>query len=102
MTNTQHHNILPLIDELVDLRARRAQLDKREEELKNDLKALGPGTHVTDNSMLTLTEQQRDVLDMKAVRDKLSDQFIRAHTKTTKFLVFKVAMRSQATQEAAE
>jgi hypothetical protein len=102
MTNTKHHNLLPLIDELVDLRARRAVLDKREEAIKELLKPLGPGTHVTDHSMLTLTEQQRDVLDMKAVREKLSDQFIRAHTKITKFLVFKAVTRSQAQQEAAE
>jgi hypothetical protein len=98
--STKHHNLLPFIDELADLRARRATLDKREDEIKDLLKPLGIGTHITDDSVLTLSEQQRDVLDMKAVRDKLSDQFIRAHTKVTKFLMFKVTARKH--QQAAE
>jgi hypothetical protein len=96
----KHHNLLPLIDELVDLRARRSALDEREDEIKELLKPLGPGTHITDDSVLTLSEQQRDVLDMKAVREKLSAQFIKAHTKVTKFLMFKVTARKPQRQAA--
>jgi hypothetical protein len=101
--SNKHHNLLPFIDELVDLRARRAELDKREDEIKDLLKPLGPGTHITDDSVLTLSEQKRDVLDMKAVREKLSAKFIKEHTKVTRFLMFKVIVRKKApVQEAAE
>jgi hypothetical protein len=37
--------------------------------------------------------QQRDTLDMKAVRDHLSRQFIAAHTNTSDVTVLKVTAR---------
>jgi hypothetical protein len=100
MSDTKHHNILPLIDSLAAIRAQLAALEARETELKNDLKALGPGTHTTDKNILTITEATRESLDMVAVREKLSDQFIRAHTKTTSYVTLKVTARKH--QQAAE
>jgi hypothetical protein len=88
------HNILPLIDELARLREQIAALEVLETKVKADLKTLGVGTHMTDHYLLTITESERATLDMDAVRDKLSDQFIRAHTKITKFLTLKTSRRT--------
>jgi hypothetical protein len=91
MSNTS--NVAPLIDALGDLKAQIAELEKREAELKKELKALGPGNHVGERYTMTISEQKRDVLDMKAVREKLSDQFIRAHTSVTEYLMFRFKRR---------
>jgi len=93
-TVTKNDNTLPLIDELARVRTGIAALSAREDEIKALLKPLGAGRHMTDDHVLTITESERDVLDMKAVREKLSDQFIRAHTTVTKYLTLKVTARA--------
>lgn len=92
-TAIAHHNILPYIDKLAEVRAQIYTLGKQEEALKNLLKPLGPGTHSSDNYTLTIGENEREVLDQVAVREKLSAQFLRAHTTVTKFLTLKITKR---------
>lgn len=94
-TPSKHDNVLPLIDELARVRVMIAAAAKREDEIKTLLKPLGPGRHTTDTHTLTITESERDVLDMKAVREKLSEQFLRAHTSVTKYLTLKVTPRKE-------
>jgi hypothetical protein len=97
----ERSNIAPLIDELGDVKAQIAKLEKRETELKKELKALGIGTHVGTRYVMTLSEQERDVLDMKAVKEKLSSQFIVAHTSVTKYPMFRFLKRNENSSEAA-
>jgi hypothetical protein len=87
-------NLSATIDALGELRALIAELEKRETELKKELKALGPGTHVGERFVMTIAEQSREVLDMKAVREKLSPQFVVAHTSITKYPVFRFTKRA--------
>jgi hypothetical protein len=98
MTKT---NLSATIDTLGELRALIAELEKRETELKKELKVLGPGTHVGERYVMTISEQSREVLDMKAVREKLSSQFIVAHTSITKYPVFRFTKRAMVEGEVA-
>jgi len=94
-------NLSATIDALGDIKAQIAELEKKETELKKELRTLGPGNHAGDRYTMTVSEQERDVLDMKAVREKLSDQFIRAHTSVTKYLMFRFRKREKTEEEAA-
>jgi hypothetical protein len=74
------NNLAPMIDTLGDVRARIAELEKKETELKNAMKELEPGAYEGERYRLTVTLADREKLDMEAVREKLSAQFLRAHT----------------------
>jgi hypothetical protein len=79
-TKSTSSNLEPLIDALGDIRARIAELEKKETEIKNALKELEPGAYEGERYRLTVTLADREKLDMEAVREKLSAQFLRAHT----------------------
>lgn len=81
------------IDELGNLKAQIADLKKREDELKDILESAGVTKAEGDLFRVTITESVRETLDMEAVREKLSPQFIRAHTKETKYVTVRVTAR---------
>jgi hypothetical protein len=100
--NNKHSNITPYIDELARVRAQLKELTEREEEIKKILKPLGPGRHRGAEHTLTISEQERDVLDMKAVREMLSEQFIKSHTTTMKYLVLRTATQALRVDKAED
>jgi len=85
-------NIL-LVDRIGTLKAEvAAQMDELKA-LEAELKAPGPGRTQGDLFEATVTISERDTLDMKAVRAKLSRQFIAANTTTTEVTTLRVTAR---------
>jgi hypothetical protein len=89
-------NLKPTIDAYAALSDQIKELEKKKEALKKELNFLDEGTHEGDTHILTITLSTRDTLDMKAVRDKLSAQFIRAHTTSTPVNTFRTRKREAA------
>lgn len=87
-------NLKPTIDALGRLKAQLAELEAQEAVLKDALKELGPGAYEGDLFRITISDTDRDQLDMKAVREKLSPQFIRAHTTTKPVRTLRVTARA--------
>jgi len=74
------------IDQLAKIKAR-MELDKKAHaELLNSIKENGAGTYEGTDFDLTISVSQRKNLDMKAVREKLSRQFIVANTKVSEIV----------------
>ena len=82
------------VDRLGALQAQIADLEKIETAIKNELKAIGDGAFEGDLFRATVATSNRETLDMKAVREKLTPQFIAAHTKVTEVTVIKVVART--------
>lgn len=76
-------NLSTLIDQLGAIKAQIAGLEAQEKALKTALQDLEPGKHTGEKYELTISDSERNTLDMEAVRAKLSPQFIAAHTRTT-------------------
>tara|TARA_R100000781_G_scaffold81373_1_gene50169 strand:- start:593 stop:874 length:282 start_codon:yes stop_codon:yes gene_type:complete len=76
-------NIEKNINELANIRSEMDMLKKREAELTNEIKNLGPGNYDGSEHYAVVSETTRETLDMKAVRKKLSRQFIKANTNTS-------------------
>jgi hypothetical protein len=93
MTKT---NMTSTIDELGQLKAQMAELARREKELKNLLIEVGPGAYEGELFRVTVSESARETLDMEAVREKLSPQFLRAHTRVTPVTTVRVTARNSA------
>ena len=90
------------VDELGTLKARIADLTTRETYLKQLIAGDGPGAHEGHDWRVTVSVSTRETLDMAAVREKLSPQFIRAHTKSTEVVTVRVtARRRDQLQEVA-
>jgi hypothetical protein len=70
------------IDQLAMIRARIADLELQEKLVRDEVLALGEGRHKGEFYVVEVTMPVRNNLDMKAVRAKLSPQFITAHTTT--------------------
>lgn len=87
-------NLSKTIDALGDIRAQIAELTIKEKALKEALGDLKPGNYEGDIFRVSITQVDRETLDMKAVREKLSPQFIAAHTNVTPVRTIKVAARS--------
>jgi len=69
-----------MVDRIATLKARIAELSKEEKLLTAELKDMGADTYEGTEHYIVISEATRGVLDMKAVRKKLSRQFIKAHT----------------------
>ena len=82
------------VDQLGALQAQIAELELQATRLKGSLRDAGDGAYEGDLFRATVSTSNRDTLDMKAVREKLSPQFIAAHTKTTEVIVVKVVARN--------
>ena len=84
-----------IVNELAEIKAEISKLAKREKELTNSLKASGAGTYSGDKHYVVISESDRETLDMKAVREKLTRQFIKAHTRVTKSMSARIYGYSQ-------
>ena len=78
------------VDQLVNIREQIAELKKEEAFLLKCMKINGAATYQGTDHYVTVSEVERETLDMKAVRKKLSPQFKRAHTKITTCLMVRV------------
>lgn len=87
-------NLSPTIDRLGVLKATIATLEVEEKALKAVLIENGVGAYEGDLFRVTVSETERANLDMKAVREKLSDQFIRCHTTFTQIISVRVVARN--------
>jgi hypothetical protein len=93
--NTQMtNNLKTLIDDLGALKAQIAELTLREKEIKAALDDLAPGAYEGEQFRLSISDSVRCTLDMDAVREKLSPQFITAHTRETPVRTIKVVARN--------
>ena len=68
--------------------------------LETKLKAEGAGAYEGALFRATVSEYETSRLDMDAVREKLSDQFIRAHTTTTQAV--KLSVKAKVLNPAAK
>lgn len=91
MTKT---NLTATIDALGAIKAQIAALKIRENDLKKALDDLAPGKYEGDLFRLSVSKYKSETLDMKAVREKLSPQFITAHTNVTEVRTLKVSARN--------
>jgi hypothetical protein len=94
MTTTQNSAALTeaaakLADQIGLLKAEIAPALAKLSVLEKQLKAFGVGKYYEAN----VFTQERDTLDLAAVREKLSAQFIRAHTTTKEVTVLKLTAR---------
>jgi hypothetical protein len=87
-------NLTKLIDDLGLLRAQKAEIELAEKALKAALDDLAPGAYEGELFRLSVVESERETLDMKAVREHLSRQFVQAHTIVTPVRTLKVSARS--------
>jgi len=87
-------NLVATIDALGELKAQIAALELKEKELKKALGDLEPGAYEGELFRLSISETERETLDMKAVREKLSPQWIRAHTNTAHVRTLRVSARN--------
>ena len=69
------------IDQIIDLDQQIAELKSQQQTLIASYKKAGAGKYQGKRGVLTISVAERKTLDMKAVRSKLSPQFITAHTK---------------------
>ena len=82
------------VDILGHLLAEIATLELQAKVIKDALKTNGAGAYEGDEFRATVSVSERGTLDMAAVREKLSPQFISAHTKTTEVVIVKVVART--------
>jgi len=91
MTKT---NLTATIDALGALKAQIADLEIQEKALKKALADIAPGAYEGELFRLSISQSVRCTLDMDAVREKLSPQFIAAHTRETEVRTLKVSARN--------
>jgi hypothetical protein len=88
-----------LVDELGNLKAQKADLEKREREIKEDLIAnLGPGAWEGYLFRATISKHEMSTLDRAAAREKLLAEgyhdFVKKHTKTCTVTTVRVVARN--------
>jgi hypothetical protein len=88
------NNLSPTIDRLGVVKALMADLKAEEAELKAVLVEHGPGAYEGENFRATISMSERATLDMEAVREKLSPQFIAAHTTVSEVVTLRVSARN--------
>jgi hypothetical protein len=82
------------IDALGKLKAKIADLELYEKDLKNALiDDIGSGSVDGKTFRCSISTSKRETLDMEAVRAHLSPQFIRAHTKVSESPVVRISAR---------
>lgn len=86
-------NRAAIIDTLGEIKAQIADLKAYEDELKAQLADLAPGAYEGELFRLSISVSDRETLDMEAVREHLSRQFIQAHTNVTEVRTLRVAAR---------
>ena len=84
MTDITKLTLEQRVDLMGQLKAQMANLDNDYDKLKSlMLEDAGIGAFEGETFRVTITITTRETLDMEAVRNHLSPQFIRAHTRTT-------------------
>ena len=78
------------VNKLAKVRAEIAHLKEVEAEYVRALKESGAGTYNGDEHYVVISDVERKTLDMKAVRKKLSRQFISANTNVTNSVCLKL------------
>ena len=86
-------NLSTTIDALGELKAEIAHLQAKEKALKEALEGLEPGSYDGERFRLSISVANRDTLDMAAVREHLSKQFIRAHTNSLEVRTLRTTAR---------
>lgn len=79
-----------VVDQIVALDKEIKVLSDKQKELKEILKKSGAGVYSGSNHVATVSQVERKTLDMAAVREKLSAQFIRAHTNVSSYFTIKL------------
>jgi hypothetical protein len=87
-------NLSTTIDALGRIKAQISDLKIQEDALKDALMGLAPGAYEGDLFRLSVSDTTRETLDMKAVREHLSRQFVAAHTNVSEVRTLRVAARS--------
>jgi N-methylhydantoinase B/oxoprolinase/acetone carboxylase alpha subunit len=87
-------NVTTAIDRLGELKAQIAELEREADKLKDIVRELGAGAYEGERYRATVSMFDRETLDMEAVREKLSPQFLRAHTRVKEVTVVKVTARN--------
>ena len=87
-------NIGPLIDDYGLLKAQIAALELKAKPLHEQIAAQGEGAYEGTFFRVTVSESERGTLNQKAVRRKLSRQFILANTKYTPVTTVRVSGRN--------
>jgi hypothetical protein len=87
-------NLTTTIDALGAVKAQIADLKIREDELKASLANLDVGNYEAGAFRLSISVHETNRLDLDAVREKLSPQFLRAHTITSEVRTLKVSARN--------
>jgi hypothetical protein len=82
------------VDLLGEVKAQIAELQAIEKDLRDTIAARGPGAYEGDIFRATVSVAEVGRLDNKAVREKLSAQFIRAHTHFSDVTTVKVVART--------
>lgn len=84
-----------IVDDYGMLCAKIAELELKKAKIRDSLvSSLGDGAFEGDFYRVTISLSTRETLDMKAVRAKLSPQFIKAHTKETIVITVKAGARN--------
>ena len=78
------------VNKLAKVRSEIAHLKEVEAEYVRALKESGSGTYKGDKHYVVISPVERKTLDLKAVRKKLSRQFIQANTNVTVGLCLKI------------
>jgi hypothetical protein len=93
-------NVSKLVDELGRALAEKADMDKRVAALKKDVLEISKKSDVKELAgelfRAKIVESERGTLNMKKVREKLSAQFIRAHTAIKEVVAVKVTARKES------
>lgn len=87
-------NTATLIDDFGLLCAQIAEFEVKKKALRQQLIDLGEGSHEGTFYRVTISKSTRETLDMNAVREHLSRQFIAAHTKESEVIVVKAGVRN--------
>ena len=94
MTDITKLTLEQRVDLMGQLKAQMSNLDNEYDKLKSlMLEDAGIGAFEGETFRVTISITSRETLDMEAVRNHLSPQFIRAHTRTTESPTVRVSAR---------
>jgi len=85
--------LVALVDDIGLLKAQIAPLEAKLKAAQAKLKAHGDGRYEGTLWAATVSTSERSTLDMEAVREKLTHQFIAAHTRVSEVTVVKVTAK---------
>jgi hypothetical protein len=74
-----------IVDQVSEVDRRISKLKEKREELRDCLIGMGPGVYPGEWFDAIVATTTRNTLNMKAVREKLSRQFVKSHTSITTY-----------------